>query len=82
LLGLAFDASADREVRSIALDAVDGLNTWLSRQSPKDTILRAHFGFARFEIDRLQRDPALLELVAPTIVPPGGPIGSFQTRTQ
>jgi hypothetical protein len=82
LLGLAFDANADREVRSIALDAVDGLNTWLSRQSPKDTVLRAHFGFARFEIDRLRRDPALLELVVPTTVPPGGPIGSFQTSTQ
>ena len=79
LLGLAFNSAADAEVRSIALDAVDGLNAWLSRQSPRDPATRAHYGFARFEIDRLRRDPAQLELVLPTTVPPGSPIGSSQT---
>lgn len=79
LLGLAFNPTADSEVRAIALDTVDGLDKWLSRQSTKDTVLRAHYGFARFEIDRLRRDPAQLELMTPVTVPPGSPIGSFQT---
>jgi hypothetical protein len=78
LLGLAFNSTADGEVRAIALDAVDGLDKWLDRQSPKDAVLRAHYGFARFEIDRLRQDPSQLELVAPVIIPPGSPIGSFQ----
>ena len=78
LLGLAFNSAADAEVRSIALDAVDGLNAWLSRQSSRDTATRAHYGFARFEIDRLRGDPAQLELMLPVTVPPGSPIGSSQ----
>ena len=79
LMGLAFNPVADGEVRSVALDAVDGLNSWLARQSPRDPAIRAHYGFARFEIDRLRRDPAQLELLPPTTVPPGSPIGSSQT---
>ncbi len=79
LLGLAFNAKADGEVRAIALDAVDTLDDWLDDQSPKDAVLRAHYGFARFEIERLLEDPTLLQLIAPVTVPPGGPIGSFQT---
>jgi hypothetical protein len=79
LLGLAFNANADGEVRAIALDAVASLDDWLDDQSPKDAVLRAHYGFARFEIERLLDDPDLLQLIAPVTVPPGGPIGSFQT---
>jgi len=81
LLGLAFNSAADGEARAIALDAIDGLDTWLARQSPKDGILRAHYGFARFEIGRLREDPSQLSDVAPVAVPPGSPIGSFQSRT-
>jgi len=81
LLGLAFNSAADGEVRAIALDAVAGLDTWLARQSSKDSVLRAHYGFARFEIDRLRQDPSELSNVATVTVPPGSPIGSFQTRT-
>jgi len=77
LLGLAFDPVADGEVRAIALDAVTGLDDWLARQSPKDTILRSHYSFARFEIERLRRDPSQLQLLPPVTVPPGGPIGSL-----
>ncbi len=75
LLQLAFDPAVDTEVRAIALDAVAGLETWLSRQSPGDAVLRAHYGFARFEIERLKRDPQQLELLVPVTVPPGSPIG-------
>jgi hypothetical protein len=81
LLKLAFNSAADSDVRAIALDAVDGLDTWLSRQSTKDSVLRAHYGFARFEIGRLRQDPSELSNVVPVVVPPGSPIGSFQTRT-
>jgi len=80
LLGLAFNAAADGDVRAIALDAIDGLDTWLARQSSKDSVLRAHYGFARFEINRLRQDPAELLNIAPVTVPPGSPIGSYQTR--
>ena len=79
LLGLAFNAGADGEVRAIALDAVDTLDDWLDDRSPKNALLRAHYGFARFEIERLLDDPTLLQLIAPVTIPPGGPIGSFQT---
>jgi hypothetical protein len=79
MLGLAFNASADAAARAIALDAVQGLDVWLSRQSPKESVMRAHYGFARFEIDRLRSDPSQLEQVKPVTVPPGSPIGSYQT---
>jgi len=79
LLGLAFDSDADAEVRAIALDAIGGLDQWLARQSVKDDTLRAHYGFARFEIDRLRQDPSELSKLAPLTVPPGSPIGSMQT---
>lgn len=81
LLGLAFNPTADSDVRAIALHAVDGLDTWLSSQSPRDSVVQAHYGFAQFEIERLRRDPSQLSLVAPVTVPPGSPIGSFQTGT-
>jgi len=79
LLRLAFDPVADGEVRAIALDAVSELDTWLYRQSPKDTVLRAHYRFARFEIERLKHDPSQLEFIVPVTVPPGSPIGSYQS---
>lgn len=81
LLQLAFNPAADGEVRAIALDAVSGLDNWISRQSSKATVMRAHYGFARFEIERLKRDPLQLELMVPVTVPPGSPIGSFQSST-
>ena len=81
LLGLAFNSAADGEVRAIALDAVSGLDQWLARQSTKDSTLRAHYGFARYEIDRLRKSPSELPDIAPVRVPPGSPIGSFQSRT-
>jgi hypothetical protein len=82
LLGLAFNANAEGEVRAIAFSAVQALDKWLSRQSPKEGVLRAHYGFARFEIERLQGDPSQLQLVVPVTVPPGGPIGSSQPVIQ
>jgi hypothetical protein len=79
LLSLAFNGDADREVRAIALDAIASLDKWLSKQSTRNAVLRAHYGFARAEIERLRNDPSQLDHVAPVKVPPGSPIGTFQT---
>jgi hypothetical protein len=76
LLGLAFDPQAGVEARAIALDAVHGLDNWLARQSPRDAVLKAHYRFAQFEIQRLLADPAQIERLKPVVVPPGSPIGS------
>ena len=79
LFRLAFNPAADSDVRAIALQTINALDTWLSRQSPKSDVLNAHFRFAQFEIDRLLGDPAQIEALVPVTVPPGSPIGSYQT---
>jgi hypothetical protein len=79
LFRLAFNPAADSDVRAIALQTINTLDTWLSRQSPKSDVLNAHFRFAQFEIDRLLGDPAQIEALVPVTVPPGSPIGSYQT---
>jgi hypothetical protein len=80
LLRLAFSPAADGEVRGIALAALDELDTWLSRQSPKESLLKAHYNFARSEMERLRRDPSQLEQLAPVVIPPGSPIGSYSNQ--
>lgn len=80
LLGLAFDPAADGEVRAIALAAVGDLDNWLSRQAPKDAVLKAHYSFARAEIERLRKDPSQLAQLAPVVIPPGSPIGSYSSQ--
>lgn len=79
LFRLAFNPAADNDVRAISLAAINTLDTWLSRQSPKSDVLDAHFRFAQFEIDRLLGDPAEVGVLIPVTVPPGSPIGSYQT---
>lgn len=79
LFRLAFNPAADNDVRAISLAAINTLDTWLSRQSPKSDVLNAHFRFAQFEIDRLLGDPAEIGVLIPVTVPPGSPIGSYQT---
>jgi len=79
LFRLAFNPAADNDVRAISLAAINTLDAWLSRQSPKSDVLNAHFRFAQFEIDRLLGDPAEIGVLIPVTVPPGGPIGSYQT---
>jgi hypothetical protein len=81
LLRLALDPSADSDVRALALDAVNGLEQWLGKQSPRDTLLRAHYGLARAEIERLKADPTAIDSVIPETAPPGSPIGSRSQRS-
>ncbi len=78
LLGLAFNSDADGEVRAIALDAVSTLDDWLFKRLLRSDVHTAHYKFARFEIERLRRDPSAIEQLAPITIPPGGPIGSHQ----
>ena len=80
LLGLAFNAQADGDVRALALDAVLDLERWLARQSSRDPVRRAHYAFAGFEIERLKHDPSQIEFVIPVSPPPGSPIGSFNEQ--
>ncbi|MCH9695466.1 MAG: zinc-dependent metalloprotease [Gammaproteobacteria bacterium] len=81
LLGLAYDASADNEVRALALETVRELENWLSRQSSREIAWRAHYAFARSEIERLRHDPTQIESLTPLTIPPGSPIGSFAPDT-
>ena len=81
LFRLAFNPAADNDVRAISLAAINMLDTWLSRQSPKSDVLKAHFQFGQFEIDRLLDDPAEIGVLIPVTVPPGSPIGSYQIST-
>jgi hypothetical protein len=77
LLGLALDSAADTDARAQAMAAVNELDRWLAKRSPRDAVLQAHYRFARHEIQRLLDDPAALETLLPVTVPPGSPIGSL-----
>ena len=77
LLHLAFNEAADVDVRARALAAVSELERWLGKRAPRDASMRAHYAFAREEIRRLRNDPAVLDALVPTPVPPGSPIGSI-----
>ncbi len=78
LLMLAMNEKADAQVRAIALDAINRLDTWLEPQatSENDGAWRAHYGFGRFRIEQMRNDPASIEQIQPVTVPPGEPIGT------
>ena len=75
LLGLAFDAGADGDVRATAYAAVSELQAWLSRRGSGDSALRAQYRFAEHEIRRLMENPDAIKALPPVPVPPGSPIG-------
>ena len=77
LMLLAIDKEADAQVRAIALDAVNRLDTWLSQRagSESDNGWRAHYGFGRYQIEQMRSDPASIEATEPVVTPPGEPIG-------
>lgn len=76
LMLLANNAEADTQVRAIALDAVNGLASWLAARAARETDpgWRAHYGLAGFHIERMRQDPASIELLQPVAAPPGSPI--------
>ncbi|MDA0681192.1 MAG: zinc-dependent metalloprotease [Proteobacteria bacterium] len=78
LMMLAVNGDADAQVRAIALDAVSQLDNWLAPRaaSERDASWRAHYGFARFQIDQMRNDPSSVRQIEPVTVPPGEPIGT------
>jgi hypothetical protein len=78
LMMLAVDAAAEPQARAIALDAINRLDEWLAPRtaSESDPAWRAHYGYGRFRIEQLRRDPASVDQIERVTVPPGEPIGS------
>lgn len=76
LMLLANDAEAAAQVRAIALDAINGLESWLVARAvlENDADWRAHYGLARFQIERMRQDPASLQRLRKVTAPPGSPI--------
>ena len=78
LMLLANNTTATAQVRAIALDAVNGLDSWLAARAVResDAGWRAHYGFARYQIQRMKDEPIDVEGREPIQAPPGSPIGS------
>jgi len=76
LLHLAHDANADPQVRALALDAVNGLDSWLEARALRelDAGWRAHYGYLKATIELVDDEPAALEALKPAVAPPGSPI--------
>lgn len=77
LMLLAINKDADSQVRAIALDAVNRLDSWLSQRAGNETnnAWRAHYAFGRYQIEQMRADPASIQETLPVITPPGEPIG-------
>ncbi len=78
LMMLAVSNGADTQVRAIALDAINRLESWLVPRSggEADATWRAHYGYAIFQIAQMRNDPSSVEQIEPVTVPPGEPIGT------
>jgi hypothetical protein len=78
LMMLAMNSSADAQVRAIALDSINQLDSWLASRagSENDNAWRAHYSFGRFRIEQMRNDPSSIEQIEPVVVPPGEPIGT------
>ncbi len=76
LLLLAHDQEANAQVRALALDAIDGLDSWLAGRPPRETDVawRAHYAYLAATIERVRNNPASVADLAPTPAPPGSPI--------
>ncbi len=78
LMMLAVNGDADAQARAIALDAVNRLDQWLTPRvsGENDADWRAHYAFAKFQIEQMRNDPSSIEQIKPVTVPPGEPIGT------
>ena len=76
LMMLANDEQADAQVRAIALDAINGLDSWLVVRTAVEGEpgWRAHYGFARFRIERMRTHPESVQELEKVQAPPGSPI--------
>jgi hypothetical protein len=66
-------------VREQALDSVGRLDRWLAARIDKETdaTWRAHYAYARWQIERMREDPKSLQQMTPVQPPPGSPIGAM-----
>ena len=80
LMMLSLHDDAEHQVRAVALDAVNRLDEWLAQRATQERAAewRAHYGFARFRIERMRSDPGSVAEIPPVVVPPGEPIGSTE----
>jgi hypothetical protein len=78
LMLLAINTDADTQARAIALDTITRLDAWLGQRVAGESngAWRAHYGFARYQIERMRTDPASIEATEPVVTPPGEPIGT------
>jgi hypothetical protein len=76
LMLLAVNIAVDTQVRALALDAINSLDDVLASRVNRegDNTWRAHYGFARFRIERMRNDPASVAEIVPVTTPPGEPI--------
>jgi hypothetical protein len=76
LMLLAVNIAVDTQVRALALDAINSLDDILASRVNRegDNTWRAHYGFARFRIERMRNDPASVAEIVPVTTPPGEPI--------
>ena len=79
LMLLSVNQEADAQVRAIAFDAINELDSWLSTRLARENSRqwRAHYRLARHQIRRMLEDPASLEKLVPVTPPPGPPIGDY-----
>jgi hypothetical protein len=82
LLLLGANQEVDHQVRAIGFDAVSELDRWLELRigQENDRGWRAHYRLARYRIEQVRNDPAVLETLVPVEPPPGSPVGDFPTH--
>jgi hypothetical protein len=78
LMILASDTKTAAQVRAVASIELDRLKQRLAAAATteQDYALRAHFFFGAAQIEQFQKDPAKLNLTAPSEPPDGPPIGA------
>jgi hypothetical protein len=78
LMILASDTKTAAQVRAVASIELDRLKQRLAvaATTEQDYALRAHFFFGAAQIEQFQKDPAKLNLTAPSEPPDGPPIGA------
>ena len=76
LMMMSLDPAVDSQLRAVALDAINALESWLAARAARETDSgwRAHYGLARFRIERMRNDPTFRDTLSKHPAPPGSPI--------
>ncbi|MEX2122586.1 MAG: zinc-dependent metalloprotease [Woeseia sp.] len=72
------DQVVDHDVRAAAFESINELDRWLAVRvsNENDAAWRAHYAYARFQIERMRDDPSSVQRIVPLRPPPGAPIGT------